>query len=661
MNTPDIDSVKAPFNGEKLVHFNDTYSFYKKNKNYVINHNDKEYKVEYTFGHYPLQQYLVDFGSGKFQVLTASWSLENKNWYEVNSHLSKEDYGLAHWKGYLNNWNQRCASCHSTDLKKNYSFEKNEYKTTYLEENVSCLACHKSPGDHIEWANGSKSLKNKGFDHSLETYPPVISPKNSKKTFSITDSTISNKCFSCHGLRGEIESPKKGFLNSHSPRIVSDDLYELDGQIKEEAFVMGSFTQSKMFHKGVNCLHCHNPHSGKLKKKGNNLCLQCHDTSYQTYKHSKHKVENARCIDCHMPSKTYMKFDERRDHKFVIPRPDYSLKYGISNSCTSCHSNYSKEKLSKVFKQNFPKLKTKDNLLEAIGSIKNGEFKSSKDLLLFILNPNYPEMKRAYAVSYLSRFTISDEVIYKEIYDTNSYLIHLALKTHISNLQELGNISKNILVKMALSKHDSLSYEALYQLAMKGFNLRKESELKIRFENYLSSLVQHSDYPDNVLKLAALSSVGLFSEASNSLLKDNIQKYPRFLASYVNLADHFRALKNDKESLDVLNSGLKLSSKDSSLLVARGLLYIRTKKYSKALSDLKNAHTSQFNNDYYAYLYCLALSSLESPKNALSYLESVKGKYKDSFMITQLLSSLYQQTNMPNKLDQNNQRLKSFR
>ena len=32
-----------------------------------------------------------------------------------------------------------------------------------------------------------------------------------------------------------------------------------------------------------------------------------------------------------------MKVDPRRDHSFVIPRPDLSAAYGTPNACTTCH------------------------------------------------------------------------------------------------------------------------------------------------------------------------------------------------------------------------------------------------------------------------------------------------------------------------------------
>lgn len=38
-----------------------------------------------------------------------------------------------------------------------------------------------------------------------------------------------------------------------------------------------------------------------------------------------------------MPQRTYMKVDPRRDHSFVVPRPDLSATYGMPNACTTCH------------------------------------------------------------------------------------------------------------------------------------------------------------------------------------------------------------------------------------------------------------------------------------------------------------------------------------
>jgi hypothetical protein len=46
----------------------------------------------------------------------------------------------------------------------------------------------------------------------------------------------------------------------------------------------------------------------------------------------------AQCVNCHMPTKTYMVVDVRRDHSFRVPRPDLSVALSRPNACTQCHS-----------------------------------------------------------------------------------------------------------------------------------------------------------------------------------------------------------------------------------------------------------------------------------------------------------------------------------
>ncbi len=141
---------------------------------------------------------------------------------------------------------------------------------------------------------------------------------------------------------------------------MTEGIYYPDGQILDEVYVYGSFLQSEMYAQGVKCSDCHDPHSLKLKVTGNQLCLSCHDSSYDTEKHHFHSLnlESTKCISCHMPGKLYMVNDFRRDHSFRIPRPDLTVKYGTPNSCNSCHDDKTPERASmrnKVWYEHDPK------------------------------------------------------------------------------------------------------------------------------------------------------------------------------------------------------------------------------------------------------------------------------------------------------------------
>src|SRR3546814_8992011 len=95
-----------------------------------------------------------------------------------------------------------------------------------------------------------------------------------------------------------------------------------------------------MHQNGVVCSDCHNPHSLKLKLPGNATCTLCHRASvFDTSAHSHHKPGSygAQCVNCHMPTVTYMGVDARRDHNFRLPRPLLEANTGSADACRSCH------------------------------------------------------------------------------------------------------------------------------------------------------------------------------------------------------------------------------------------------------------------------------------------------------------------------------------
>jgi cytochrome c553 len=81
-----------------------------------------DFEVPYTFGHYPLQQYLVDIGNGRLQALNVAWDSRDEaeggqRWYHLQA---DEDIDPGHpffWARHFQNANSRCIECHSTDFK----------------------------------------------------------------------------------------------------------------------------------------------------------------------------------------------------------------------------------------------------------------------------------------------------------------------------------------------------------------------------------------------------------------------------------------------------------------------------------------------------------------------------------------------------------------
>ena len=189
-------SVLGDFNNAILIRNNQTHKTYKKdNKFFVLTDGEDgkmhEYEVKYVFGYYPLQQYLVEFPSGRLQTLALTWNSKNKNWYymadSVYQGMSVTHTNWLHWTNQAQNWNSMCADCHSTNLQKNYNPHTDTYNTTWSEIDVSCEACHGPASKHLEWAKLADYARKDFVNFGL----PV-------KTSGIDNHQYVDNCARCH-------------------------------------------------------------------------------------------------------------------------------------------------------------------------------------------------------------------------------------------------------------------------------------------------------------------------------------------------------------------------------------------------------------------------------------------------------------------------------
>ena len=290
------------------------------------------YHPEAVIGVSPLVQYLVSFPNGRLQVLNLSFDPKKKEWFDAQAPEIRVPEDWSHWKNRGMNWNSQCAFCHMTNLKKGYDSDSDRYRTTWDAMGIACAQCHGSMEKHAS------------------------NPKDPALFNRLTTQQMFDNCGSCHARREELTGKfHAGEKFSDHYRLSLPDLnglYYPDGQVKEEDFEFGSFNMSRMGHKCVTCLDCHNPHSGKLRAsiENNALCMGCHAAPGQrgaipidptTHTHHKTGTPGDRCVDCHMPLTRYMGRDLRRDHGFTIPDPVLTKESGVPNSCNRCHDNKS--------------------------------------------------------------------------------------------------------------------------------------------------------------------------------------------------------------------------------------------------------------------------------------------------------------------------------
>lgn len=320
----------------------------------------KDFELKYTFGVYPLQQYLAELPGGRLQALSIAWDARPRSeggqrWFHLYPDESITAGDELHWTGRNQNWNFMCADCHSTNVRKGYDAASNRFDTTWSEMSVGCEACHGPGSRHASWARASGWLRrlvwaDNGLTVQLTERRGVTWRMDARGGVPVrsTPRTTSREiaaCAPCHSRRQQIaEGYRAGApLEDHYiPAYLTSGLYYPDGQQRDEVYTYGSFMQSRMQHAGVTCADCHEPHSGTLRASGNPLCTACHPAAkYDAAPHHFHRAGStgAACVSCHMPAAPFMVVDRRRDHSIRVPRPDQTVTIGVPNACNACHGD----------------------------------------------------------------------------------------------------------------------------------------------------------------------------------------------------------------------------------------------------------------------------------------------------------------------------------
>ena len=372
------ETVLADFNDAEIEHDGIVSRMFRDGKRFMVHTEGptgemEDFEIKYVFGVTPLQQYMVEFDRSpdmrpdeipRVQVLRISWDTKNKRWFylrppDVADKLEPDD--PLHWTGIAQRWQTMCANCHSTNLKNNFDPATQQYHTTFSEIDVSCEACHGPGSLHIELANTKSIFWDRNYRYGL-----------AELKGSDTEPQLQT-CAPCHSRRGLLdESFHAGdlYTDHYNLETLGRETYHDDGQIKDEVYVYGSFIQSKMYHKGIRCTDCHDPHSLQLIHPGNETCTSCHQHAagkYDVPSHHHHKpgTPGASCVNCHMPETTYMEVDPRRDHSLRIPRPDLSVKLGTPNACSRCHVADQLPKLAEDMREQYAEKEYADWLLAA--------------------------------------------------------------------------------------------------------------------------------------------------------------------------------------------------------------------------------------------------------------------------------------------------------
>ncbi|MSU97836.1 hypothetical protein EB795_28605 [Pseudomonas mandelii] len=636
MQEANAETMLGDFNNVTFKAQNETTRFSRKDDGFWVNTpgidgKNADFKVAYTFGIAPLQQYLIEVGEGRLQALGVAWDTERNRWFHLYPGQGVNFKNPLHWSKPSQNANFMCVECHTTGYKRNFDAAKNTFDSQWNSLGVGCQACHGPASNHLEWTAKKGGLIHAGF---------AVDLKDKDATVEI------ETCARCHSRRaplGDGYTVGKRLMDDYLPSPLTRELYALDGKIKDEVFEHGSFAQSKMLDKGVRCSNCHNPHSTELKAPGNGVCLQCHNTAgktsvtgvdgkglqaknYDSIEHTRHTPgqPGSQCVDCHMPGKFYMGNDFRHDHSFSIPNPERAKKLGTPDACLTCHQGKAGDKVTEQFKLwNTATTAQAPRYDESLWLIRNGQPGAAQALYEQLQRSNLPAIQRATLLAELPLYP-SEQALKLATKDLSSPAPQVresavrAISAFLPPLERaplltplLGDPVKAVRIVAA---RDLLS------VARNGLG-SAQANWNAAIAEYEAVQKSLAERAESNLNLAMLYQASGRNDEVESLLRTALKRDPDFYPALVTLVQWLEANGRGQEAQTLLAQSLKEHPDNALLQHTQGLALVRAGQSAQAMPALRKAAQLEPQNAQYGYVLAVALHDSGKVDEACEELE----------------------------------------
>lgn len=653
MQPANAETVLADFDDVTFADAGVTSRFFTRDDGFYINTvgangEYDDFKVAYTFGIEPLQQYLLELPNGQLQAFTVTWDVAKEEWFSLYPNEQIAPIDSLHWtsNGFIAN--SSCIDCHTTNMQLNYDIESDSYNTTWDEGNVSCQACHGPGSDHVAWAENGGSSADNGLLHDYAT---------------IDNAELAESCADCHSRRYPISANDvygHDYYDDFMPELLRPTLYHADGQILDEVYVYGSFTQSKMFHASVSCVDCHNPHTADVHAPGNATCTTCHQDNppadrfpqllaktYDSPAHHNHPIdsEGAQCVSCHMPTETYMQVDPRHDHSFPIPRPDLTALWGTPNTCTSCHADQSPEWAADAMDGWYGTTWRERPSIASTFALGRAAVPEAEESLLQIAgDTSQPDITRATALELLQAYGGNGLTANVTALDDESPLVRA---TSLTGLMQVP--TEQIVQVVALSLSDPVravriaAAQALVGIPREQFSDAQWASFQAALDEYIAAQLALPDHPEGHANLGSLYAVQGDWEKAEASYRNAIDQAPSFWPTYQGLATFFYQTGRAEEAEATFREGIAAVATPGALHYSLGLLLVEQERLDDALVEMGISADMLPDNPRIHYNYGLLLQQTgQYPIAETALLQAHTLAPADSDTLLALIS-LYQQ------------------
>jgi predicted CXXCH cytochrome family protein len=646
MEPADARSVLGDFGDVSFRYFGRETRFWREGSTLQVTTENQRgkpetFKVAYTLGYAPLQQYLVELDDGRIQVLPFAWDARGREqggqrWFHLYPDTDVTPADPLFWMRPRQNWNHMCGDCHTTSFSKRFSDASGRFDSRWSEPGNGCESCHGAGSAHVEAAQHAAvgSAPARHLLRSLHTQTEQL-----------------DQCGACHARRIRLreDASHERMHDTWRPELLQEGLYFADGQIKDEVFEIGSFLQSKMAARGITCSHCHDPHTARLRAEGNALCTQCHDrNTFDGPQHHFHAVntDGSRCVSCHMPSRTYMVVHERRDHRIAVPRPDLSATLGTPNACAACHEARGDAWAADAIARHRSGRRQGPSGAELLGPVLSSARHERPDAVAsvraLLAEPMVAGLSKATALVALGTAApLETAAVAEPLLRASDPWSRLGA---VEALRHAPVASRTrLLVREATDTSRAVRLAVaplLVGASRDALPAGARENIAALLADYEAWLAANADRAEALVELASLRRAAGDPAGARAAFERALRRDETSMVAYLDFADHLRGTGDDAAAEVLLRKACALYPESADAHFALGMLLVRRRDVEAGVTELGRATRLAPDNSQYAYAYGVGLHSTRHDERALATLSEAHERFAGNAPIEEALRAL---------------------
>jgi tetratricopeptide (TPR) repeat protein len=325
-----------------------------------------------------------------------------------------------------------------------------------------------------------------------------------------------------------------------------------------------------------------------------------------------------------------MVVDRRHDHGFRVPRPDLSVRFGVSNACNDCHADKDAAWATAAIERwHGTERKGLQTWTEAFAAARDDTAEAGPLLLQLAAAPGAPAIARASAFEMLAAHPGPEAVG--------------AVQQGLSDADPLVRLGALRALRWLPAAQSWPFAHALLDDPIRGVRLEAASllgampqdqlapadrqRLARAVEDYVAAQRLNADRPEARVNLGNLYAQQGQSGAAEAEYLAARTLDPEFVPTYVVLAQLYAGQQRDADGEQIVREALARIPAEAELHLTLGLSLVRQGRGTEALPEFARAAELDPANPRYAYVQGVALNSTGRTDEALAVLEAAQARH----------------------------------